>query len=83
MRETRFGFKDLKDGFLLNEQRIEYFYMGPVSVFHTFCHEFGKTLTTPVYYVDKLTEEVVAQETWEATCSVNFFVPGFDDVTVI
>ena len=83
MRETKFWFKDPKDGFAWNEQMIEYFYMGSVSVFHTFRHEAGKTLTTPVYYVDNLTEELVAQETWEATCYVNFFVPGFADATVI
>lgn len=83
MRETKFWFKDPKDGFAWNEQMIEYFYMGPVSVFHTFRHEAGKTLTTPVFYVNNETEQVVAQETWEATCYVNFFVPGFDSGTVI
>ena len=83
MRETKFWFKDPKDGFAWNEQMIEYFYMGPVSVFHTFRHEAGKTLTTPVYYVNNETEKVVAEETWEATCYVNFFVPGFDSGTVI
>jgi hypothetical protein len=83
MRETKFWFKDPKDGFAWNEQMIEYFYMGPVSVFHTFRHEAGKTLTTPVFYVSNETEQEVAQETWEATCYVNFFVPGFDNGTVI
>jgi hypothetical protein len=83
MRETKFWFKDPKDGFAWNDQMIEYFYMGPVSVFHTFRHEAGKTLTTPVYYVNNETEQVVAEETWEATCYVNFFVPGFDSATVI
>lgn len=64
MRETKFWFKDPKDGFAWNDQLIEYFYMGPVSVFHTFRHEAGKTLTTPVYYVSNETEQIVAQETW-------------------
>lgn len=52
MRETNFWFKDPKDGFAWNDQLIEYFYLGPVSVFHSFRHDAGKTLTTPVFYVN-------------------------------
>lgn len=62
---------------------IEYFNLGDFSVFHTFRHEAGKTLTTPVYYIDNLKETIVDQHTWEATCYVNFFVPGFAKNTVI
>lgn len=83
MRETNFFFKDLHDNFVWNEQVIENFYMGPVCVFHTFKHDAGKTLTTPVFYVNNETEQIVAEENWEATCFVNFFVPGFDNATVI
>lgn len=38
IRETKFWFKDPIDGFPWNEQMIEYFYIGPASVFHTFRH---------------------------------------------
>lgn len=57
--------------------------MGPVSVFHTFRHENGKALTTPVYYVSHETETIVAEETWEASCYFNFFVPGFDTALMV
>lgn len=83
MREAKFWFKDPIDGFAWNDQMIEYFYMGTVSVFHTFKHDKGVTLSTPVYYVNNETEQTVAKEEWKATCYVNFFVPGFDSSTVI
>lgn len=41
------------------------------------------TLTTPVFYIDNETERIMGEETWEATCYVNFFVPGFDNLTII
>jgi len=31
---------------------IEYYSLGRVSVFHTFNHETGKTMESPVFYVD-------------------------------
>jgi hypothetical protein len=83
VREAAFYFKDEKDGFAWNDQMIEYFTLGDVCVFHTFRHEAGKTLTTPVFYVDNAREQVVAQEEWQATCYVNFYVPGFDRNTVV
>ena len=40
-------------------------YMGSHSMFRTFNFKDGNALTTPVYYVNNATEEVVAEETWE------------------
>ncbi len=57
--------------------------MGPVCVFHSFKHQAGKTLTSPVFYVNNETEQIVAEEHWDATCYVNFYVPGFDNATVV
>ena len=84
IRESKFCFKHkTEENFSWNDQLIEYFYMGNVSVFHTFRHDKGVTLETPVFYVNNETEQQVAEETWHATCYVNFFVPGFDSSTVI
>jgi hypothetical protein len=56
VRETVFYFKDPTDNFAWNDQMIEYFNLGDISVFHTFRHQAGKTMTTPVFYVDNKKE---------------------------
>jgi hypothetical protein len=33
--------------------------------------------------VNNETEQIVAEEHWDATCYVNFYVPGFDNATVV
>lgn len=83
MRETKFWFKYPNDGFELNSQMIEYIYLGTFSVFYTYKHEAGGMLKTPVFYINNQTEKVEVRDTWEATCYVNFFVPGFENDTVI
>lgn len=57
--------------------------MGPVSVFHTFKHEAGVTLETPVYYVNNETEQQVAEDTWKCSCYYNFYIPGFENATIV
>jgi hypothetical protein len=44
LRETRFVFDVEEDGFAYNDQLIECFRVGEVSVFHTFRHHKGQTL---------------------------------------
>jgi hypothetical protein len=83
VRETSFYFKDKKDGFAWNELLIEYFNLGDICVFHTFKHEAGKTIKSPVYYVENKSENIIAEERWFATCYVNFYLPGFAKNTVI
>lgn len=62
---------------------MDYYNLGEISAFHTFAYEKGLPLTTPVYYVHNQREEIIATETWEATCKTNFYIPGFDTSTVI
>ena len=62
---------------------IDYIYMGPVSVFHTFSYEKGNALPSPVYYVNIESEEVIEQDVWNCTCYIEFFVPGFDNSSII
>lgn len=85
IREVRFAFDiDKKDGFMFNDQLTDCFGIGNVSVFHTFKHEDGKTVTTPVYYVNNDTEEIIEKEEWENSChSSNFVFPGWDSSTVV
>ena len=45
IRESKFYFKHKTEpNFCWNDQLIEFFYMGNVSVFHTFRHDKGVTL---------------------------------------
>lgn len=81
IRESSFHFK-LPD-FSWNDQLVDYYSFGPVSAFHTFKHENGDTLFSPVFYVDNETEQIIAQESWKATCYTNFYQPGFDTGTMI
>ena len=41
LRETKFTFEVLPDGFSYNDQLIEFYLQGQVSVFYTFRHEKG------------------------------------------
>lgn len=41
LRETRFDFGVESDGFSFNDQIIDFYRLGSVSVFHTFRHEKG------------------------------------------
>lgn len=78
IRETKFTFPGK-----WNRMLMDYYNLGEISAFHTFAYEKGQPLTTPVYYVHNQREEIIATETWEATCKTNFYIPGFDTSTVI
>ena len=84
IRETKFVFDVEPDGFCYNDQLIDCFGVGHVSIFHTFRHSEGKTLTTPVYYVNNETEEIVYRDTWEVSCYAdNRYFPGWDSSTMV
>jgi hypothetical protein len=84
LRETKFIFDVEADGFSFNDQLIDFFRLGLVSVFYTFRHEKGEALETPVYYVSHEAEEIVGKETWKCSCyRNNFFFPAWDGNTVV
>lgn len=84
IRQAKFTFKVESDGFCYNDQLTNCFGLGNVSVFHTFRHKDGQVQTTPVYYVQNETEQIIATEEWESTCFAdNFFFPGWDGSTVV
>jgi len=84
IRETKFVFEIANDGFGYNEQTVDCFGIGPISVFHTFRHEKGQVLETPIYYINNETEEIVSKETWKSTCFASrFFFPGWDGSVVV
>lgn len=79
IREAKFLFDITEDGFCYNDQLIDFFPLGGISVFHTFRHSKGEPLETPVYYIKNETEEIVAQETWKCTCyAARYYFPGWD-----
>lgn len=55
IREAKFSFGDL------HELVMDQTYLGNHSMFRTFEFKDGKALTTPVYYIDNKTEQIVAQ----------------------
>jgi hypothetical protein len=56
IRESKFTFdKDYHD------YLIDCHYMGPISMFRTFAYEGGQPKTTPVYYINNETEEIVSE----------------------
>jgi hypothetical protein len=61
IREAKFLFDKAEDGFCFNDQLIDFFPLGGISVFHTFRHNKGEALETPVYYIKNETEEIIAQ----------------------
>lgn len=84
IRETKFVFEIESDGFSYNDQLLEFFRVGSVSVFYSFRHKEGKALRTPIYYVDNLTEEIIHKDYWEVSCyRNNFFYPGWDANTFV
>lgn len=52
--------------------------MGPNCMFRTYAFENGKVLSTPVYYINNETEEIVAEEKWECTYRSKYYFPGYD-----
>lgn len=84
IREAKYTFDVEPDGFCYNDQLTDCFAIGSVSVFHTFRHKEGQVQTTPVYYVNHETEEIIYRETWESTCYADhFYFPAWDGSTVI
>lgn len=84
MRETKFIFDKEEDGFMYNDQVIDCFGVGNMSVFHTFRHIEGKIQVTPVYYVNNDTEEIIYKGKWESICHNNhFFFPAWDTSCIV
>ena len=59
IRETKFTFPGK-----WNRMLMDYYNIGEISAFHTFAYFKGLPLTTPIFYVDNLREEIVATEAW-------------------
>jgi len=55
IREAKYYFDQKYNDFL-----IDYHYMGPNAMYRTYQFENGKVLSSPVYYVNNETEEIVA-----------------------
>ena len=55
VREAKFYFPAEHNDFLIDQ-----YYMGTHCMFRTYAFENGKVLSTPVYYIDNETEEIVA-----------------------
>jgi hypothetical protein len=84
LREAKFDFGAEPDGFSFNDQLIDFFRLGGASVFHTFRHDKGEVLSTPVYYINNETEEIIYQDEWKSICyASNFFFPGWDSSTIV
>lgn len=78
MREAKFYFVDQKNA-CWNDQMIDVFNLGKVSVFYTYKHENDAIQLSPVYFINNETEEIVREELWKAECYfVNYFIPAFD-----
>lgn len=78
MREAKFYFVDNKN-FCWNDQMIDVFNLGKVSVFYTYKHENDAIQLSPVYFVNNESEEIVGEQLWKAECYYNnFFIPAFD-----
>jgi len=66
-----------------NDYQIDYLYLGPISMFRTFYFNEGKAEKTPVYYVNNETEQIITEDKWECSYRTKYFVPGFDNSTLI
>ena len=78
IREASFSFN--KD---FNDYQIDQLYLGPISMFRTFCFFDGKVQPSPVYYVNNETEKIVATEEWQCTYRTKYFVPGYDSCLLL
>ncbi len=59
MKETKFYFLD-ENKYSWNDNLIEIMNLGNVSIFHTFKHEKGRAIQTPVYLIDNENEEIIS-----------------------
>lgn len=84
LRETKFVFDVETDGFPYNNQVIDSFGISGLSIYHTFRHKEGKLQTTPVYYVNNETEEIIYKSEWRSICHAShFFFPAWDAGCVV
>lgn len=44
---------------MYNDQLIDFFGIGTISVFHTFRHNNGMPVESPIYYLQNETEEII------------------------
>jgi hypothetical protein len=58
-------------------QLIDCYSLGRYSMFRTFAYSHGKVLASPTYYVDNLTEEIVAEEEWKCSSSHKYELEGY------
>lgn len=49
----------------------------------TFAFDKSRPASTPVYYIDNNTEELIAEESWECSHLFKFSVPGYDNSYLI
>jgi hypothetical protein len=52
-------------------------------MFRTFNFEEGKAIPSPVFYIDNMTENIVAQETWECSYLHKYEFPGYDSKMMV
>ena len=57
--------------------------LGHYCMVRTFASEKSRPMATPVYYIDNLTEELIAEESWECSYLFKFTVPGYDNSFLI
>lgn len=61
IREAKFSLGEL------HQLVIDQTYLGHTCMFRTFDFKDGKPLTTPVYFINNETEEIVAKDSWECS----------------
>lgn len=66
-----------------NTLQIDTINLGAISIFHTLDFEKGEPLHTPVFFVHNEREEIVCQDTWQATSRIRWFLPGYSSSTII
>lgn len=77
IREVKFNFGKFQS------QTIDQMNFGTTSMFKTFEHENGKAKTTPVYFINNETEEIVAEEKWECSHLNKYSFVGYDGNMIV
>jgi hypothetical protein len=57
---------------------IDHRYLGYYSVIRTFAFENSRAKETPVYFINNVNEELIAEESWECSYLFKDTVPGYE-----
>ena len=77
MREAKFKFGAYQD------LHLDQHSFGNTCMFRTFDFENGAPLSTPVYYIDNASEDIIAEEQWKCSYRYKYDFPGYDGNMVV